>query len=259
MTATAMFNYVQARLQARHGERPNEETWRLLESSTDLGTYLQRARGTALAPCVQSLTPQADTHSIEQSLRRHWQAYCERVAGWAPSPWYAAVSWTRTLPELPFIVHLARGGSARPWMLHDRNLAPLAMEDAQRRRDALAQSPLGAVAEAVAAQTHPLKAWLDAWEKNWPEGETIHGAENFRRVISQYLQGILTRPQANTGGPELRAPLEKALTAFFRSDAGSIGAVFAHLGLVLLDIERLRGGLVLRALFPRPAERPRWA
>ena len=32
-------------------------------------------------------------------------------------------------------------------------------------------------------------------------------------------------------------------------------AVFAHLALVALDLERLRAGLVRRALFPEPAGR----
>ena len=57
---TSRFNYVQARLQARHGARPDEERWRLLESTTDMGGYLQQARNTGLAPWVQVLTPQMD-------------------------------------------------------------------------------------------------------------------------------------------------------------------------------------------------------
>ena len=40
-----------------------------------------------------------------------------------------------------------------------------------------------------------------------------------------------------------------ALRRLFRLHAGSAAAVFAYLALVALDLERLRGGLVVRALF----------
>jgi hypothetical protein len=39
--------YLQARLQARHGDRPSAEDWRLLEASAELSHYMDAVRRTA--------------------------------------------------------------------------------------------------------------------------------------------------------------------------------------------------------------------
>lgn len=256
---TSSFDYIQARLQARHGQRPGEERWRLMESATDLGSYLQYARATALSPWVQHLPPQADFHQIERSLRNSWHGYTEEVAGWAPEEWRPAIRWTARLPELPHISHLARGGSVRPWMLEDPELAPLAMEDFQRRREALSASPFSAVAEAIAGNRSPIDAWLDSLESAWPLPEAAPTLNTLRQLLENHIRDLQQEPGRRTTGPGLRGHFIEQLTALFRRESGRIGAVFAHLALTLLDLERLRGGLVLRALFPDPQERPQWA
>lgn len=257
--ATSKFDYIQARLQARHGQRPGEDRWRLMESATDLGSYLQYARATALSPWVQHLPPQADVHQIERSLRQSWYTYATEVAGWAPGEWRPAIRWTAYLVDLPHIAHLARGGSVRPWMLEDPRLAPLAMEDFQRRREALAASPYSETAGAIAANRSPVEAWLDSWEEIWPASESVPALQALRLLLGSHIQGIQQETESQPIGPALRRQFAERLTAVFRRESGRIGAVFAHLALMLLDLERLRGGLVLRALFPDPQERPQWA
>lgn len=259
MSRTEAFDFIQARLQARHGRRPGDDRWRLLESSTDLAGYLQQARGTALSPWVQHLSPQADAHLIEHSMRRIWRDYSAEIAGWAPAQWAPAILWIGSLPDLPFISHLARGGAVRPWMLQDPVLAPLALEDFQRRLESLAESPLSGVAESVRRGGSPVESWLDAWEATWPSAARGAGFQNLRILFGRHIANILAEPGAQPSGPKLRAQLAERLTAIFRRESGRIGAVFAHLGLMLVDVERLRGGLVLRALFTDPLERPRWA
>ena len=54
-------------------------------------------------------------------------------------------------------------------------------------------------------------------------------------------------------GTALRRRFEAVLAALFRRAALSPAAAFAYLGLVLLDLERLRGELLRRAVFPRRA------
>jgi hypothetical protein len=259
VSTSSGFAYVQARLQARHGQRPEEERWHLLESSTDLGSYLQQARATALAPWVQHLPSHADTHEIEQSVRRNWRHYTDEIAKWVPEPWGDAIRWTGTLPDLPFVAHLALGGSIRPWMLQDPVLAPLALVDSQRREESLEASPFAGVAVAIRDKQPPVEAWLDAWESRLPAAGDIEGLASLKRLLARHMENILQEPAARPEGPALRAQLAERLTSLFRRESGRIGAVFAHIGLLMLDVERLRGGLVLRALFPDPLERPRWA
>ncbi len=256
---TSHFDYVQARLQARHGGRPAEERWRLLESTTDLGGYLQQARNTGLAPWVQVLTPQMDVHPIEQSLRRQWRAYSVEVAGWVPQAWRPAVLWTGSLPDLPFVAHLARGGQVQPWMLLDPVLAPLALEDPQRRQESLAASALAGVADAVARKLPPMAAWLEAWEATWPPAAESAVLDHLKNLAGDHLESVQAERSVPVGEPRHHAHLVRRLTVIFRRETTRIGAVFAHLGLVSLDVERLRRGLVLRALFPDMRERPRWA
>ena len=144
-------------------------------------------------------------------------------------------------------------------MLEDTALASLAMEDFQRRRESLSASPLAGVADLVSRGKAPVEAWLDAWQDTWPAESQGREFETLRGLISSYIERVLTEPTAQPPGPALREPLTGRLTALFRRESGEIGAAFAHLGLMLLDLERLRGGLVLRALFPNPQERPQWA
>jgi hypothetical protein len=85
------FAYVQARLQARHGQRPSEDRWRLLESSPDLASYLQGARSTSLRPWVVHLPAESSTHQVERSLRID--------CGTRPFPTYRSLStWCRVNP-----------------------------------------------------------------------------------------------------------------------------------------------------------------
>ena len=72
--------YVQARLQYRHGQRPDPERWRLLEANADLGSYLESARSTSLKPWVQHLSADARIHDVERALRRDWRLYVDAVA-----------------------------------------------------------------------------------------------------------------------------------------------------------------------------------
>ena len=57
----------------------------------------------------------------------------------------------------------------------------------------------------------------------------------------------------------LRPVLREDLTRLFRQFSGTALAAFAHLGLIALDVERLRAGLVLRLVLPQSEERPSWA
>ena len=253
--------YVQARLQYRHGQRPDQEGWRALEASADLGSYLESARSTSLRPWVQHLSADARIHDVERTLRQDWRLYVASVARWVPVPWQDAVEWTGTLPDLPHLTHLARGEPAWPWMLEDPVLAPLAHMESSARSEALQASPFAGLAAAIASGALPIKAWLEQWAIRWPGegGQHREALQQIGREFRLHTEEILAQPLGQTTGPPLRERLMSRLHRTFRARAGEMEAVFAHLGLMLLDMERLRGGLVLRVLFPDPMERPRWS
>jgi len=253
--------YAQTRLQARHGQRPSDDRWRVLEATPDLPGYLQAGRATSLRPWVLHLTGEASTHQIERSLRHDWQAYVAEIVDWVPEAWAPATSWLATLPFLPFFVHLARGEPAPRWMLDDPVLVTVAQADADRREEALATTSLGRISEPVRDGKPPVDAWLDAWVAEWPVRDVPgrRALERVRRAFHVHVSTILAEPLQYPPGPALRRRIAERFTVAFRRESGRITAVFAHLGLMALDVERLRGGLVLRALFPDPAERPQWA
>lgn len=261
MTTTNRLAYVQARLQARHGRRPNEDRWRLLEATPDLAGYLQAARATSLRPWVVHLPAEAGTHQIERSLRRDWRIYVDEIAGWMPSAWRPAVDWLSTLPYLSFFLHLSRNEPVPRWMSDDPVLSSVAQTDLERRTEALADTRLARITAPIRQGVPPVNAWLAAWQDLWPPGDdSDRSALNRMRLNFQtHIGSLLAEPLEHPTGPALRHRLVERFNVVFRIGSGRISAVFAHLGLMALDAERLQGGLVLRALFPDPMERPQWA
>ena len=59
----------------------------------------------------------------------------------------------------------------------------------------------------------------------------------------------LTRAGPQEASAPYRRDLAQTVTRLFRRHGGTPVAVFCHLALVALDLERLRGDLVRRALF----------
>ena len=150
--------YLQARLQARHGDRPDDDLWRQLESCVELAAYLDAARATALRPWVQQLAADATVHEIELALRGDWRRYTLAVARWAPLPWRPAVGWMGSLPDLPHLTHLARNERPQSWMLSDPVLSPLALEDPELRVRALADSEYSSLFERIVSGALPVAA-----------------------------------------------------------------------------------------------------
>ncbi len=261
MTASSQLAYVQTRLQARHGQRPTEESWRLLEATPDLAAYLQSARRTTLAPWIAHMPSELDVHRIERSLRDDWGGFVRELAGWAPAEWAAAIRWFTTAPYLTHLVYLSRGEFVAPWMRDDPVLNPFAMEDPAARAGKLEESPMAPVLSDISLGALPISAWMEQWLEQTPEnaGEMLKPLTALVRIVAEHFQALAeqsTNPAAARGQREaVRGELLRRFRRFARTPV----AIFAYLGLALMDFERLRGGLVLRALFPDPAGRPTWA
>lgn len=258
MAEDARFAYLQARLQARHGDRPAADDWRIAEASIDLSHYLDAVRRTALRRWVGDINHEMDAEAIERQLRAAWRAAVDEAASWSPQPWRAAVSWMRWLPDLPAVDHLLRGTKVPPWMRADPVLRDVAFDEPQRRRDALAESPLAP----LPPDDGPADAGVaDAWMKEWRARLPAAGPDDKLEAILDAVQAhVETMRSATDGdGQALRHALAAILARRFRRGAGSSVALFAHLLLDGLELERLRAGLITRRVLPQRAEGRTWA
>ena len=231
--------YAAVRVQARHGRRLDESGWRRIEASRQLGQYLEVVRGSALAPWVARIDAARDAHTIERALRSEWRTDVRMVASWHPREWQAWLEWWAWLPLLPLLGRLALPAAVPPWMLADPVCGPIAVGTAQERSAALAATPLAPLAVAVLSGAAIGSAWLEQAARLVPRIDP-----DTRALLSTLMSMQAPEVAAPTSGPE------SALVRLFSAAAGTAIATGCHLALALLDLERLRGGLVVRCLFP---------
>jgi hypothetical protein len=253
VSGRANWSYVQARLQARHGERLEEADWRMLEAAKSLDHFHDRARMSSLRRCTERIDPQMSPHAIERALRAEWRRYVAEVAAWVPSEWQAPVLWTEHVPDLPLMEGFL-GKPAPEW----------AREDPVRRWFPDDESPSELPVQ-VRAPVAPLLAtndgtlayrWLAHWRTLWPRRRTVERErlDGFCAVVADHLARLAEAGPQDTSRP-YRLALARTCERMFRRHSGTPTAVFAHLVLVALDFERLRGGFVRRQLFQGAAKR----
>lgn len=239
------FAYMQARVQARHGDRLTLSAWQLLESARGLGQYLHAARGTALAQRVQSLSATSSAHAIERTLRREWRGDVELASHWMPAAWRPAVEWTTWLADLPSIAWLGRGGESAAWMRDDPVVSRFALPDEAARRREFSAAGLGPVVEADDVVT----GWLGRFRALWPYGAAAaRSLQAYIDLLTVYRNRLADAAGDDTGAGAARDDLEAATVRLIRRNLQQPVTVFCHLLLVALDLGRLRNGLVRRAL-----------
>lgn len=240
------FEYAQARVQARCGERLTPGAWQLLESGRDLSKYLHAARGTALAPRVQSFSATSSPHAIERSLRRDWRGEVELAARWVPPGWRAAVAWTSWLADLPALARLVRGGEVPPWVQNDAVLAPFALDDPGLRRREMAAAGLAALFDADGA----VAGWRRHFEASWPARDAATARlEAYADFVERYRDRLAANEiDAATHAASLERLETRSLKLIRRSLSEPV-TICCYLLLVALDLKRLRDGLLRRALF----------
>ncbi len=240
------FAYAQARAQSRQGDRLTPSRWRAVESSANLGRYIHALRGTALAPAVQHFTGTASPHAIERSLRVVWRSEVEHASFWVPREWRESVTWYRWLPELDTIGFMLDGRAVPPWMQEDALLSRLALEDVDERRGAI-ESFVGRLPE---SDDFDLAAW---WYRQWLERlptANLRGAglDELASAGEAFVRLRWESAAPTAAALESREALEQRVTRLLHRRAGRPVAVFCHLALAALELMRLRGGLVRRAL-----------
>jgi hypothetical protein len=98
----------------------------------------------------------------------------------------------------------------------------------------------------------PLYAvWLEHWRALWPPTRRLAtGLELLARLLLRQI-GAFSLLSEVAGAP-LHETLGRELTYVFRRYSFLPAAAFAHLGLVALDLQRLRAQLLQRLLFAAP-------
>ncbi|MGA7800285.1 MAG: hypothetical protein WCC36_05700 [Gammaproteobacteria bacterium] len=249
MIPSDRFAYAQARLQARHGRRPSEADWRRLATIRDPSHYLQTARTTELRPWVLGLGHQVPVHEMAAQLRRHFHDYVLQTARWQPAPWRPAVAWAAELPMLPLLRELLTAEQLPVWIRADPRLQDIVHDSRTARREALARSRWFPMIGAWSRGQTLRAGWVTHWRTLWPAGAGTHG-----HVLNLLLQRVQTHIDVmavapGDSGRAARESLGTVLLRFFRRYRQQPAATFAHLGLVALDLERLRGEIAERVLF----------
>lgn len=260
MAEDARFAYLQARLQARHGDRPAPEEWRLVEAGVDFAHYLEALRHTALQRWLGDIHAETAPEELERHLRAAWRAHVDELAEQSPEEWRLAIAWLRWLPDLPAVDHLLRDGKVPAWMRTDPVMREMAFDEPARRREAIAESPLAPVLPTGPAHAPSVvDAWAGEWRRRLPQ--TSHALHDELVALGERIRAHLEamRSSGEPHGHALRTRLGGQLDRFFRRSAGTAPALFAHLALDGLELERVRAGLVARRLMPERAEGRAWA
>jgi hypothetical protein len=194
------FHFAQARMHARHGQRPDPAQW-----SAGLGHFLESARATGLRRWVADLRPEQEAVELEAALRARYADAAREVGRWVPSPWGA---WIASIGELPALL-----------------------------------------IDPSAADQEGLALWGARWRALRPPIRPHH------RPGLAAAEALVRRHRAAMASPEVDALLARAALArdaarLFRRHAAEPASALCHLVLLALDVERLRGGLVRRRLFP---------
>jgi hypothetical protein len=254
MTIRKTFIYTQVRLQARHGMRPDEHIWQIVESKKELENYLQAASKTPLKNWVAGLQAKDSHHVIETALMKRYREYVADVASWVPPPWRDAVQWIVCLTYLPAFNYMLTGNTAYQWMLEDPHLKNFTAVNPELRLDNFSRSPYAPLLGPWQANQSLVKGWLAHWQSLWPEKKASQQAPNRELIAIVEAHIDLFKQLAPTVTWRQRQRLVAKLTLMFRKYAFEPVAVFIHLLLVALDVERLRGSIARRHLFPRYQE-----
>jgi hypothetical protein len=244
------FEYVQSRLGARHGARLSDSQWRRLAGTHLLGGYLQGIRRTSLESWVLRLSENTPEHEIELVLRNRWREYVAELAGWPLAGWQPAVAWVDRLWDLPVALELCRGGGIGSWARGDPVYSQW-VSSAGANTDVLTGHLGPAIVAACRDGGNPLVAWRDDWHRRWPRSPGVadiglNKLADAAQAHAHAMAGTLDM----SAGRALRAELEGRFSRLFRAYARTPVAVFAHLGLLALDVEKLRAALLQRCLYP---------
>jgi hypothetical protein len=181
---------------------------------------------------------------VEALLLNRWRMLVDEVRAWMPAQWHPAIAWAGVLGDLPVAQYLARGGVPLPWMRDDP-----AYRELTRGGGPPASGPLVPLAPAWTSSGGFFRTWADEWRRRVPRR---HGTE--AGAIADYARLLVAGRAARNDpsgidGVPARRSLAARLTVLYRRATLDPAAAFIFLALSALDMERLRGELLRRAIF----------
>ena len=233
----AGFAYAQARLHAQLESRFSEDDWRMLGSSRNFGNCLDVVNQTKAANITARLDRTNSVHAVERVLREEWSVSVGEIAGWLPAKWRNAANWITVLPYLRRFEYSFESGGTLRWLRLETEF-PEAADVIRSERE------FGSAKREVA------EIWRNEWCLRLPNKR--QGNE-----INMALSPLLDRYIANKTPGKMKASktwhnLVDYLKRLFRSYSQTPVAIFAFLGLLALDFERLRGVFVDHIIFSEP-------
>jgi hypothetical protein len=242
------FAYSQARLQARYGARPRIADWSHIAATADLGALLQVLRASPLAGWTGRLGSRPGIHEIEWRAREEWLRRVDEVALWQPEAWRKGIHWLRWIAYLPALQKLARGGRAQAWMRDDPVLGPIVAREPRERATALRRTPLAPLAGGFHPPHEVAVAWTRHWRQLWPSRDAGRGPIEALIGMTSHERRVLARLADGVRSTDALRALERRFQLGFRRHPLSPAAAVAYLGLLALDLRRMRGALATRAL-----------
>jgi hypothetical protein len=228
------------------GERPNEAAWRAVAGVRGFAAFLDAARTPPFRRWTSGVAADAESHDVEAMLLGHWRELVDEVRTWMPDEWHSAIAWVGVLGDLPVAQYLARGGASLPWMRDDPVYRELS-----RSGGSPASGLLAPLARTWTSPEGFLRAWAGEWWRRVPRS---HRAEP--GAIADYARLLVAdraarRDASTSDGLPARRALAARLAALYRRATLDPAAAFVFLALSALDVERLRGELLRRAIFRR--------
>jgi hypothetical protein len=239
----------QARIQARHGQRAGEALWQRLEMTREFPALLEAARASPLRPWLEGLGVNSGSNQIETLLRMQWRNTVSEVATWMPAAWQPALAWCAVLPDLPVLQYLAQGGAALAWMQDDPDYRALCAVEPAERASALVAGRYAPLAAAWSDPGQLAQAWQAEWQRRLPARHAGDSLSEVVATVQAHAAAFATAPPGS--GALLRRSLQARLALLLRRAALEPAVAFIHVALCALDLERLRGELLGRALFTR--------
>jgi hypothetical protein len=186
-------------------------------------------------------------------LRAQLRSYVDEVAGWLPGPWRTPMRWLRLLPDLAVLQHLLGQQSVPAWLQDDPVLAPFGAATPSERRKALRDSDCACLAEHWKPGVPLYRTWLRCWEKTWPAVPRLAAGLRQLAALEAEQAAAGLAGVADLGGQQ-RAALQRRYELAFRRYAFQPAAAVAHIALVTLEVQRLRGAILRRLLFDEAEE-----
>lgn len=228
------FAYAQARLHARLEGRLSETDWQMLAGSRSFGNCLDVINQTAAANVTSRLDRTNTVHDVERVLREEWSAIVFEISNWLPERWRHATHWLVVLPHLRRFEYSPENGGMPGWLRLKIEFGELAE---------------GMQSEEKAGYSKPeiAEIWRNEWGFRLPD-------KRYAGTLDADLTPLLDRYLGNEASEIAEAAktwqeLGSYLKGIFRKHTQTPAAIFAYLGLIALDFERLRGVLVSRIIF----------